>query len=216
MKFYHAKFYHAFPRPLAGKKRPAEDTAILGFQILEGLLRFGLILTPESLFIPRNPLSTEPVPPQTRVQQRRACFTLMERAELLAPNGHTEAFGEFAIGLDSKEARSLGIMPTIYYYPPDKGIQNRNAEFAALDGGLSQEILFRLSEVRRLLVALAQLEAASDPGLKRFKSLDYLRMAGLVLHDEAGVAEELTKTDRSTAVQILKKFNTDRVIWPNG
>jgi hypothetical protein len=169
-----------------------------------------MVLAPEELEIPQNPLSDLAFPPKTIVEQRRACFTLMSRDELLQPGGHTKAFGEFTIGLDALEARRLGIMPTIYYYRPCSD-GKPSAEEAAIDGGLSQEILFRMSEARRVVLALAHIEAISARQSGQFKSEDYLRRAGLTLDDEPNVASAIANLEEASSKRILNYFETDRV-----
>jgi len=113
-----ARFYHCFPRAPSNASLSTCDLDEIGLKILEQILRFGLLLTPEELEIPPNPLSDLDTPPLTRIIQRRACFTLVSREELYE-GPIIRQFGEFAIALDSHEARELGIVPTLYYYKPD-------------------------------------------------------------------------------------------------
>jgi hypothetical protein len=130
---------------------------------------------------------------------------LLKREDLLKEGGHTNDFGNFAIGLDTLEARRLGILPTFYYY------KNAANPSELEDSGLSQEILFRLAEIRRILAVLATIEAKSSIDTARTKSIDYLYEVGLTLEDEGDVAERLLALCAVEADQIVGLFETDRV-----
>ena len=198
------KFYHSFPRK-PRLKNSAFDESSIGLAILESIIKNGLLLTPESLEIPPNPRSVRAFPPCTHIKQYRACFTLLERKDLLKKDGHLKIFGHFAIGLDTFEARKLGILPTFYYYKNTAKL----SEFE--DSGLSQEILFRLSEIRRILAVLATIEAKSSIDSNRTRSIEYLSKVGLTLNDEGDVAKKLLALRTTEADQIVDLFETDRV-----
>ena len=198
------KFYHSFPRRPHSRSSTFDENTI-GLAILESIIKNGLLLTPESLKIPPNPRSVRASPPYTFINQYRACFTLLDRKDLLKKGGHAKNFGNFAIGLDTLEARKLGILPTFYYY-------KNTAKLSELeDSGLSQEILFRLSEIRRILAVLATIEAKSSIDTERTKSVDYLSKVGLTLDDEGDVAKRLLALRATEADQIVGLFETDRV-----
>lgn len=207
-------FYHAFPPP----RRAAPE---LGLPILSNIIKHGMLLCPESLVVPPNPWSDRAEPPRTTIIQRRACFTLLSQEDLLrgvgnvqgargrrrsdeVPN-HAAEFGPFAIGLDTREARELGILPVFYYYQPgaDVGIQS--------DPGVSQDIVFRLAELRRLAIALARVEALAHPHKPNYRSPDDLERWGLSLKDEPDVDRLLRDLKQRDAELIARHLGTDRV-----
>lgn len=202
-----ALFYHAFPN-----KRDICDADAglpLGLGILDSIIFGGLLLTTEDLVISRNPDSLAQVPPTTRLLQRRACFTHMERHAFLAASSHRETFGNFAIGLATDKARLLGILPTFYYYRRSEDGHASNPSLA--DGGISQEIMFRLSELRRLMITVAHIEARREPKGKWTKSVEYLSEAKLTVDDEHEISDRLAALTGEDATRICEVLETDRV-----
>lgn len=191
------------------------------------LLDHGILLTPEQLSIPANPSSTRQNPPgPLKITQRRACFTLLEFEELFAPPksetkevSHVGAFGEFAVGLDPVEARLLGVMPTFYYYHVRQntdlfGVDNLPAHARGRDFttfGPSSELLFRLAEIRSLLVSLAHIEALGAPETRAVYRIDRLLKRQFVHNSEPHVLKALSKLSPSIAKSIYSCIDTDRV-----
>lgn len=214
-----SSFFHSFPRPGSWGSRDSEVT--VGMRILESVFKDGLLLTPESLTIPPNPDSSRERPPTSDVMQRRACFTLLDEDALLQGSEHQRAFGSFAIGISSYAGRTIGFLPTIYYY----SAYIASAGHLPPDSGLSQQLLFRLGEIRKLLIALAWVEARTglhqtDEDAVRqeeVKSEEYLERFGLTLDDELDadegpqLAERLRHLDNCLAKQFYLHINTDRV-----
>ncbi|MBL9138660.1 MAG: hypothetical protein JNK85_22515 [Verrucomicrobiales bacterium] len=135
----------------------------------------------------------------------------MSRDELLEPQGHTESFGRFAIGLDTEEARRLGMVPVFYYYRPEGPHGMAVKSRPIIDGGISQRVLFRLAELRTLLIALAQVEARSNPHSSVYMPCDALARTGLILEGEDRVAGELQALSTKAARKVFKLLDTDRV-----
>lgn len=200
------RYYHSFPRVSKNSKTDIAD----GIGVLKSILDFGFLLTPEDLEIPPNPDSDRFNPPATNITQLRGCFTLLTQQDLLAEEGHTELFGKFSIGLNTRAARRLGIVPAIHYY---KSYQKASSpDFDSLeDSGVSEDILNRLAELRRIVIVLATLEAASGVNPNEFKELSYLRQNKLVLSDEAKVEALLAKLTPNVAKHVLSYFEVDRV-----
>ncbi len=190
-------YYHAFPQP--NPKRDREVTNRVGLRTLESILSYGILLTPEPLSVPRNPKSELSRPPSTFIEQRRACFTAVDRSDLLREDGHTTTFGQFSLGLEPADARRLGAVPVFYYH----------------QAGLSLEVLFRLAEIRRLLIAVANIEAGSDPNGTQYPTRKKLKSWGLVLVDEPGVAELVENVCKEKADELLAFLATDRVAAAN-
>lgn len=205
-----ALFYHAFPRFRRGVDAQ-RDQMSKGVEVLESIFTLGLLLTPELLEIPPNPDSDSPEPPRTQITQRRACFTHMERSAFLRSTTHRSTFGRFAIGLRSDEARALGLLPTFYYYRAGR-VNGQAAPVSLLDSGLSEQILYRLAEIRRLLIAVARIEARGMPHRTAMKNEHYLKMHGLWIDDEREVAKRIDSLPAVDAERMCEFLATERVL----
>lgn len=170
---------------------------------LKTIMEYGLLLTPESFFIPENPLAAkhEGESPKEKFLQVRACFTLVEREELLmarAPDNksHFELFGDFAIGLKPADARKLGAVPVFYVY----------------DGGmnLTRDILFSLRELRSVVIALARLEAKAKIPRRKTLNVATLDRIGHVLQGDPIVRKRIDQVDRRKAREVVDLLDTDR------
>lgn len=90
-------FYHSFP--------PSNDRA-LGLKVLESILRYGFLLTPEKqVFVQTRNLG------EMTIVQKRACFTAIPSRELGA---HANAFGPFALEFEPQALRDFGVLPVVY------------------------------------------------------------------------------------------------------
>lgn len=200
------RLYHCFPRRAAASPCISGDWQ-LGHAMLSCILRSGLLLTSEELTIPPNRDSDIPNPPSTEVTQYRACFSLNDENAVLSTGGLSDHFGEFAIALDSLHARTLGIVPTIYYYKTE----NEDPD-SSPDSGVSAEILNRLAEVRRILIAIAHVETKAFPQKKeRYRDKSYLAKHGLTLEDESAVWRSLHALTQSDARHMYDCLNNERV-----
>ncbi len=159
--------YHCFPRRsysrILDNSPPTHDELIFGLAVLESIMKFGLLLCPESVAIAPsvdadgiyNPTFDHP----------RCCFTenelerLSDR-EVPFPNGHRshfQIFGPIAIGIENLHGRRLGINPCNYFY-------RSSAEASDTDvRALSEHLVSCLHEVRNSLVVLAELESHANP-----------------------------------------------------
>lgn len=222
--------YHSFPRRSTEAQVKAfgyssTNEIEFGLEILESILRFGILLTPERLEIPRNPVSARVDPPgPLSIVQRRACFTLLRRDELLRLNvqgsdqedgrrlGHTQTFGSFSIGVDPIEGRQLGIMPAFYYYKSKDFFSRRGwMNTDLINFSPSSELLFRLAEIRALMVCIATFEALGAPDDRQVYRLGRMRSKGLKLHNERDVTRALLDLTPELAGVIHKCIDTDRV-----
>ena len=202
--------YQSFPRPGINRFSDAELDK-LGVAQLALMMEYGLLLTPEDLIIPQNPKSTRPTRPREVFSQTRACFTLARRDELWNPQGrftreghlqsHSALFGRFAIGLDAVSARRLGAVPVIYFYELDD-LQHVN---------VSQEILYRLRELRVLSIALAHLEAKAELADRDVLDNSTLASIGYTLDDEPGISGKISHTTKQFARSVVDLLDTDRV-----
>jgi hypothetical protein len=104
--------YHAFPRRAVGSP---EVESQQGLRILDGILKRGLIITPEVTEW-RLRKSGQP----TFTAQKRVCFTALRPNEF---TDHAKQFGSFALGFDRSALESLGATPVFYVprYLPDGG-----------------------------------------------------------------------------------------------
>lgn len=162
-----------------------------------------------------------------RMQQIRACFTLATASELkrrnsglryssshfedsrINPLSHFDLFGDFAIGLDPIEARALGAIPTIYYYviDPEISLSNFGTSYS-----LSFELVCRLLEARKLLIALAHVEALADSDCADTATIENLKEMGQNLDDEPEpVVQAALSLNYDLARKIYPLFDTNRV-----
>jgi hypothetical protein len=121
---------------------------------------------------------------------------------------HQAVFGQFAIGIDTAEARKLGILPTIYYY--DQANDKNHSDLSQSEG-VSRELLFRLDEIRRILVAVAWMEASAFPGSEDYFSKGKLEFHNYTLVDEPEVWSALRQLTKKNAHDAHKLVDTYRV-----
>lgn len=202
--------YHCFPRGAIGQSCSNR----IGLEQLKTIKEYGLLLTPESFFIPENPLAAkhDGESPKMEFLQARACFTLVEREELLmarAPDNisHFELFGDFAIGLKPADARKLGAVPVFYVYDVFGGDSE-----SSRDINLTREILFNLRALRSVMIALARLEAIAAIPSRSLRTLNVamLDRIGYVLQGDPIVRRRIDQVDRRKAREAVDLLDTDR------
>ena len=202
--------YHAFPGPSRGVRGDHPGAPDLGVAQLDLMMRYGLLLTPETLRIPPNDDARNREPPTVEFRQARACLTLVEsRAELWQetrfdeygrPTSHVSLFGEFAVGIDPIRARELGAVPVIYFYSGGD----------AAHGRVSHEILFTLRELRSLAIALARLEAKAGIEGRDTLGTATLDALGYVLQGEPIVRKRVDAACPGPARVAVDLLDTDR------
>jgi hypothetical protein len=179
--------FHSFPRPrrVGLNTRADEDrrdaTSLL---VLESILRYGILCTPERLNIfpahltmnRRKRKLLESGSPEYSHSQSRFCLTLCDAPELFErkirgivpasdgprseerhPVSHADLFGFFAVAFDPLSARRLGIVPTVYFSPSDI-FGHRFLPGGGEAPGLNIQIVQRLKELRELLIVHAMIE----------------------------------------------------------
>lgn len=235
-----SKLYHAFPRrrqirrPLPEGNEKLDDIE-QGLEILELILKYGLLCTPEKFDIPVDPnterqsklelLLTDQ--PQETIIQSRSCFTLMERHELSREYSlstlsndddssssvhrvsHQGLFGSFAVGLDAVQARELGVHPAIYYYPNPSHDPFWFQPAAPANLGL--EIVFRLQEIKTVFQILSLVESKANLTHIQVPDQRTLQAMGISLQHEDNIKQSLQTISERTAKEIFEIFNTDRV-----
>lgn len=201
--------YHCFPRGTTERFGQLRSNQI-GVEQIKTIKKYGLLLTPESFPIPENPLAAkhEGESPKVEFLQARACFTLVEREELLmAKDGisHFGLFGDFAIGLKPADARKLGAVPVFYVYDAfGEDLENSR------DINLTREILFNLRELRSVVIALARLEAKAKIPDRRTLDIATLDRIGYVLQGDPIVRRRIDQVDRRKAREAVDLLDTDR------
>jgi hypothetical protein len=138
-------FCHSFPRPRDGR-----DQFALGLRTLESIVKYGLLLAPETRRF------SEPVQGQTTegpgailLAQKRICLTHLA-PEML--RSHSEAFGPFSLQWKESALRSLGAIP-VFYVP----LQWSNGSLE----GIGSALLARLAEIQAVLTRVEEIEAAA-------------------------------------------------------
>jgi hypothetical protein len=236
--------FHSFPRPsraeitAPGKAIPHETYAKRveqGFRILELILKHGMLCTPErfELFADSDSENLEKLQcyqhgvPYDTIMQSRACFTLLERAELTRrlpyeseyeeqPHmlSHIDMFGPITIGLSPIEARSFGIIPTIYYY----GTRHDTFPNKAEPHPFVWHIINRLDELRIVSAILGHVESIYHANHKpasgkrgQFPNRLMLEEMGVALKYERQAAKDLDLLSADVARDIYHLFDIDRV-----
>jgi len=92
--------YHSFPR------KTGKDTS-LGLKVLNSILEYGLLLTPELLKLPKF----DGLPKENFIQ-RRVCFTALTFGDLPL---HAKAFGSFSLEFEGRDLRELSALPALYF-----------------------------------------------------------------------------------------------------
>lgn len=206
------RLFHCFPRPALAK---GDD---LGLRALRLFFERGAVLTPEERPVPSNWASPRTTPDSRGFRQHRLSLTLSTRERLSAKTSvlsesrslsHFDVFGDWGIGLDAHRARLIGAVPVFYFYPSSDG-QHRDVL-----AGYSEQLLYRLREMRTLFVALAHLEAITRLSDRYYLSTEALEEEGPPLgrdlSHEPDVMRALERVDRASALRILELFDTDRV-----
>lgn len=223
--------FHAFARgeSTAGPGRFDQKQLETSFAILRLILLRGLLCTPERFKIYADPATERACKlallrrhlPHDILVQSRACFTLMDGMHELSQQyhvspddplkllSHADIFGPFAIGLDALEARSLGILPTVYTYQSPSEVDLTRAECGVVP--LASQIIHRLDEIRTLLKILSQIEAKSELFQSDILSVKDLRELGVKLQHELAIKTELAKLRKHQAKEIVHLLNSDRV-----
>ncbi|MDF3432958.1 MULTISPECIES: hypothetical protein [unclassified Sulfitobacter] len=199
------RFVHSFPR--VSTSIASADPGKAGIEQLRSIFSNGIILTPENLDFPvDHENSMYDCPPETSVVQRRASFGLLAVKDAMLDEKRSNLFGKFAIGLDTQAARRLGMLPTIYYYAAECGTD----QTLAGNKGVSHELLFRLAEIRRLLIAIAWLEAGAAESDDEYFSKEKLTYYDYVLNDEPNVWPAIQNVKRRHAARLHALLDTDR------
>ncbi|MBY3109532.1 hypothetical protein HFO68_34270 [Rhizobium laguerreae] len=141
-------FFHSFLR-----RALSNDDYTRELATLENILNSGLLLVPETIILPGEPLEEGRKGNPIQFVQRRLALTLLTPSELPA---HASRFGRFTIEFDLADGRQLGAIPVIYLPQPSPsgygGYQTLDAFGATL--------IYRLREVFFLLADLATLECS--------------------------------------------------------
>jgi hypothetical protein len=141
-------FFHSFSR-----RTLAADNYDHELTVLESILRSGLLLVPETIILPGEPLTEGRKGSPIQFIQRRFSLTLLTPTELPA---HGSRFGRFSIEFDLAGGRQLGAIPVIYLPQP-----SATGEYQVLDA-ISATLMYRLREVFFLLADLGTLERSIE------------------------------------------------------
>jgi hypothetical protein len=227
------QLFHAFPRPARRSGANADGSAIIGIErqkgleILRMILTHGLLCTPEKFELYPNH-HTENArkleflkahQPHDKITASRGCFTLVDAADLskeyrISTSGddrfaaHADLFGEFAIGIDPIEARTIGVLPAVYYYRHDLISQ------ASKVAGLGSQIVERLDEIRNVFAVLSYIEGRAHQSFaddESFPPPEVLAHLGIRVRHQDEIEAELETLGEKSAEYIFKLFNTDRV-----
>jgi hypothetical protein len=108
--------YHSFPRPRREKpddpKSPDKNPPYKGIKILENILKYGLLLVPETLDYPgKTDAEGKEIGAFSLVQCRFSMTAIDDIAKL---QDHAEAFGGIHLEFTEESAYALGAIPVMY------------------------------------------------------------------------------------------------------
>lgn len=131
--------FHNFPRGLTG-----DAQKLAGLKTLEGFLKLGLVLAPETVELSEQLQNGEPGRKLT-IGQKRFCFTELSEDMIRA---HSDTFGAFSIEFDLDGLSRAGATPVFYFPPAHSGGA----------GGLAAALIMQLGDVANLVKDLAELK----------------------------------------------------------
>ncbi|MDZ4762159.1 MAG: hypothetical protein SGJ21_13925 [Alphaproteobacteria bacterium] len=209
------RLYQSFPRTIEGSRCEENEQVESGLAILAFLIDFGLLLTPEVKRIGPNPLAELRPPPVTTIVQTRSCFTALTREELFRPNetgySHARMFGPITVGLSARAAITLGMMPTVYLPVGHAGAIPTETSARVSNGGLGQDLLYKLADIRHLLIAVARIEATAHPSLKKdYLDKPELDLRNLMIPENDRTFGPLNKLKKEDALKAFRLLDTDR------
>lgn len=237
------KLFHSFPRPRSKSTKtcirdgaPSPSNQELGFAILQSILKFGLVCTPERLKLfpdeqtqnsTKLALLRAGKPDYLHVQSR-FCMTLCEEAELFtpkirglvpgeygpvkfgrAPTSHAALFGTWAISFDTMTSRQVGFVPTTYFTPSNIAGGRFNV-MGSTAPGLGLQIIHRLRELRELMIILAHIEQSATVGDQELADINILRSLDLDLPFEREIMNRISGLSQNARSDLLGFFSTDR------
>jgi hypothetical protein len=151
------------------------------------------------------------------------CFTLGDETDLFLPRmpgqttgqtaksaqaSHADLFGPFTLGLEVRDARRIGILPTAYYSPVDAQGNRYDETFA--EPGLHLQLIQRLKELRELMTLHAIIERSLKVDGGRLPAEEMLRTLDIDIpfhHELVEAAYALPDPQRR---KIFELFDTDR------
>jgi hypothetical protein len=210
----------------------ARDEDTIARLILQSILQYGLMCTPERLAIHPHPNTRNHLKlglvargeAEYTHMQSRMCFTLCEERELFEAvsrgysspasgkrprlASHADLFGPFALAVEVPAARQIGILPATYYSPVDA----LGRRYDARDGrpGLHVQMIQKLKELRDVSVILAIIERSLGVDGAELPSEAMLKALDIELPYQPAImakAYQLTATQRR---ELFELFNTDR------
>jgi hypothetical protein len=171
--------YHSFPR------RQKNETK-KGLEILESIIKSGLLLTPE-IFGFKEELTEGKFGEEITFFQKRVCFTEIKEGELIE---HSHKFGCFTLEWELETLKKAYVNP-VYYLPNNKSDK--------VWGGASGAIIARLCEIQEVLSFIDDL-----------KSQIALNPEHLKVQDVKNGLAHFNNSDKKTLSELLKHLERNR------
>jgi hypothetical protein len=146
-------FYHCFPQWIHKRRESTKEIAAV--DLLRSILRWGLLLTPESIHIPIETYRQSPDGQnvghrqEISMSQCRVCFTELTPKDI--PK-HCGVFGQIALEFDHDVLINAGAMP-VFYLP---AANRKGSEFERF-GVIGKTLVYRLEETFQVLSDLADI-----------------------------------------------------------
>lgn len=184
--------YHSFPR-----RRRDADGGKKGLRILELIIDYGLLLTPEILHWNETKADSA-YPDEDYIQvSKRCCFTELAPEEL--PR-HAQVFGEFAIEFDHGALCDLGALP-VFYIPRMSDARGYGVGPAIVTQlAHVQELIDRLLKFQQFAVAAEGANPTAQIGVARASDGGYTLFAehtSIQLHLPKSILDQAKRQNRA-------------------
>jgi hypothetical protein len=150
--------YHSFPRPRRANRfdpnSPDKNPQDKGIKILENILKYGLLLVPETLDYPKTDAEGKESGSFRLVQCRFSMTAIDDIAKL---QDHAEVFGNIHLEFTEESAYALGAIPVMYVPKPPFSL---TAEPASL-WHLASSFIHRLCDLQTIAYMIEYLDMAA-------------------------------------------------------
>ncbi len=187
--------YHSFPR-----RRVNEDEDDKALRIVDLIVKYGLLLTPE---VTRwRDSKTEGPAEDYQVVARRCCFTELAPEEL--PR-HAELFGHYALEFEHRQVCDLGAMPVMYI--------PRMSDYEDYGTGPAFDVLAGM--VKAMASLIYPTERKQDPLLSYYQQREWQIIGGM-LHDGYRVSLPVSSDQREALLNLDPDFFGRQLVLPRG
>jgi hypothetical protein len=182
--------YHSFPRPRkvnpADPNSPDKNPPGKGIKILENILKYGLLLVPET---PEYPVRTGAEGKKSSMFNLVQCrFSLTALEDIAKLEQHAKAFGDIHLEFTEESAYAIGAIPVMYV---------PKAPFSAEPTSLwhlASSFIHRLSDLQTIAYMLEYLDEATT---------DYVHEKKITINTETGSIKEINVAQLRDILELI-------------